>query len=62
MYRAFILFVSQVEFCTDFGDPNKARPWSKHSHPPDKIKDEQKPKGEMRDENKVIWEHLSKII
>ncbi|TRY69821.1 hypothetical protein DNTS_000594 [Danionella cerebrum] len=23
-----------VEFCTDFGDPNKARPWSKHSSQP----------------------------
>ncbi|KAK1796435.1 hypothetical protein P4O66_009487 [Electrophorus voltai] len=28
-----------VEFCTDFGDPNKARPWSKHSQQADKTKD-----------------------
>ncbi|KAK3574803.1 hypothetical protein QTP86_018394 [Hemibagrus guttatus] len=41
-----------VEFCTDFGDPNKARPWSKHSRQPDKTKDEQKSEGEKRDENK----------
>ncbi|KAF5905670.1 putative RNA-binding protein 19, partial [Clarias magur] len=41
-----------VEFCTDFGDPNKARPWSKHSRQPDKTKDEQKPQVEKRDENK----------
>ncbi|MCI4375294.1 hypothetical protein PGIGA_G00107740 [Pangasianodon gigas] len=41
-----------VEFCTDFGDPNKARPWSKHSRQPDKKKDEQKPEGEKRDEHK----------
>ncbi|XP_062853521.1 probable RNA-binding protein 19 [Trichomycterus rosablanca] len=39
-----------VEFCTDFGDPNKARPWSKHSRP---SKDEQKlskDEGETTDE------------
>ncbi|XP_053353543.1 probable RNA-binding protein 19 [Clarias gariepinus] len=41
-----------VEFCTDFGDPNKARPWSKYSRQPDKTKDEQKPQEEKRDENK----------
>ncbi|KAF4079049.1 hypothetical protein AMELA_G00188660 [Ameiurus melas] len=41
-----------VEFCTDFGDPNKARPWSKHSRQPDRTKDEEKPEGEKRDENK----------
>ncbi|XP_053492038.1 probable RNA-binding protein 19 [Ictalurus furcatus] len=41
-----------VEFCTDFGDPNKARPWSKHSRQLDRTKDEQKPEGEKRDENK----------
>ncbi|XP_060724141.1 probable RNA-binding protein 19 [Tachysurus vachellii] len=41
-----------LEFCTDFGDPNKARPWSKHSHQPNKTKDEQKPEGEKRDEIK----------
>lgn len=57
-----ILFVSQVEFCTDFGDPNKARPWSKHSRPTDKTKDEQKPEGEMRDGNKVKWECVSKSV
>ncbi|XP_060775388.1 probable RNA-binding protein 19 [Neoarius graeffei] len=41
-----------VEFCTDFGDPNKARPWSKHSRQPDKTKDKQKPEGEKTAENK----------
>lgn len=57
-----ICFVCQVEFCTDFGDPNKARPWSKHSRQPEKTKDEQKPKEEKRLENKVKVEHLSKNI
>lgn len=33
-----------VEFCTDFGDPNKARPWSKHTRQPseNKVAEEQK--------------------
>uniref|UniRef100_A0A8C1GIB9 RNA binding motif protein 19 n=1 Tax=Cyprinus carpio TaxID=7962 RepID=A0A8C1GIB9_CYPCA len=33
-----------VEFCTDFGDPNKARPWSKHTRQPssNKVTEEQK--------------------
>ncbi|KAI7807500.1 probable RNA-binding protein 19 [Triplophysa rosa] len=30
-----------VEFCTDFGDPNKARPWSKHSRQPSSNKDKE---------------------
>ncbi|KAK7155672.1 hypothetical protein R3I93_010350 [Phoxinus phoxinus] len=32
-----------VESCTDFGDPNKARPWSKHTRQPsaNKVTDEQ---------------------
>ncbi|KAI5109104.1 putative RNA-binding protein 19, partial [Silurus meridionalis] len=41
-----------VEFCTDFGDPNKARPWSKYSRQPEKTKDEQKSEGQNRDESK----------
>ncbi|KAI4902096.1 hypothetical protein NFI96_013174 [Prochilodus magdalenae] len=37
-----------VEFCTDLGDPNKSRPWSKHSRQPaEKPKD---PKGEQKQE------------
>uniref|UniRef100_A0A9J7YXD0 RNA binding motif protein 19 n=1 Tax=Cyprinus carpio carpio TaxID=630221 RepID=A0A9J7YXD0_CYPCA len=33
-----------VEFCTDIGDPNKARPWSKHTRLPssNKVTEEQK--------------------
>ncbi|TVK90450.1 putative RNA-binding protein 19 [Bagarius yarrelli] len=42
-----------VEFCTDFGDPNKARPWSKHSRQPEKTKDEQKPKEEKSEDYKL---------
>jgi len=32
-----------VESCTDFGDPNKARPWSKHTRQPsaNKVTEEQ---------------------
>uniref|UniRef100_A0AAR2LPI8 RRM domain-containing protein n=1 Tax=Pygocentrus nattereri TaxID=42514 RepID=A0AAR2LPI8_PYGNA len=40
-----------VEFCTDLGDPNKSRPWSKHSRQAEKPKGEQKQeKGENKDE------------
>uniref|UniRef100_A0AAR2K7R6 RRM domain-containing protein n=1 Tax=Pygocentrus nattereri TaxID=42514 RepID=A0AAR2K7R6_PYGNA len=42
-----------VEFCTDLGDPNKSRPWSKHSRQAEKPKGEQKQeKGENKDEKK----------
>lgn len=41
-----------VEFCTDFSDPNKARPWSKHSCQPSSNKDkEEKSQGDT-DEKK----------
>ncbi|KAL1272492.1 hypothetical protein QQF64_028354 [Cirrhinus molitorella] len=33
-----------VEFCTDIGDPNKARPWSKHTLQPSSNKDTEKQK------------------
>uniref|UniRef100_A0AAR2JAZ4 RRM domain-containing protein n=1 Tax=Pygocentrus nattereri TaxID=42514 RepID=A0AAR2JAZ4_PYGNA len=43
-----------VEFCTDLGDPNKSRPWSKHSRQAEKPKGEQKQeKGENKDEKPV---------
>lgn len=41
-----------VEFCTDFGDPNKARPWSKHTRQPSSSKDKDEQKQEETDEKK----------
>lgn len=46
-----------VEFCTDLGDPNKSRPWSKYSHQAEKLKEatgeqKQQDKGEKQDEKK----------
>ncbi|XP_066520410.1 probable RNA-binding protein 19 [Hoplias malabaricus] len=44
-----------VELCTDLGDPNKCRPWSKHSRQPEKpkeTKNEQKQQESKKDEKK----------
>uniref|UniRef100_A0A8C1I9C3 RNA binding motif protein 19 n=1 Tax=Cyprinus carpio TaxID=7962 RepID=A0A8C1I9C3_CYPCA len=46
-----------VEFCTDFGDPNKARPWSKHTRQPssNKVTEEQKSREQgEKDEKKPL--------
>ncbi|ROL50773.1 putative RNA-binding protein 19 [Anabarilius grahami] len=40
-----------VEFCTDFGDPNKARPWSKHTRQPSSNKVTEEPKSREQLEN-----------
>uniref|UniRef100_A0A9J8AYE9 Probable RNA-binding protein 19 n=1 Tax=Cyprinus carpio carpio TaxID=630221 RepID=A0A9J8AYE9_CYPCA len=45
-----------VEFCTDIGDPNKARPWSKHTRLPssNKVTEEQKSCEQAEKREKVI--------
>uniref|UniRef100_A0A8C1A9A9 RNA binding motif protein 19 n=1 Tax=Cyprinus carpio carpio TaxID=630221 RepID=A0A8C1A9A9_CYPCA len=45
-----------VEFCTDFGDPNKARPWSKHTRQPssNKVTEEQKSREQGEKDEKVV--------
>nr|AAI63877.1 RNA binding motif protein 19 [Danio rerio] len=41
-----------VELCTDFGDPNKARPWSKHTRQPSKKDTEEKKTHEQGEKEK----------
>uniref|UniRef100_A0A8C1I969 RNA binding motif protein 19 n=1 Tax=Cyprinus carpio TaxID=7962 RepID=A0A8C1I969_CYPCA len=50
-----------VEFCTDFGDPNKARPWSKHTRQPssNKVTEEQKSREQGEKDEKSFQEFLA---
>lgn len=56
-----VFFFNKVELCTDFGDPNKARPWSKHSRQPSSKKDKEEKSQDETDEKVFVTLPLSAL-